>query len=194
PRRGGRGARRQQRGDAVAAHRHVHALRRRAAAVVDKAVTVGQVVRLLGGHGAVAWRGAAGKRECQQQGGGAGVHGVHLVSVRMCRRMGGSSCHSIAAASIASPASNAKKAAWPTCVHRVPTMPASRLPLKIARNHDATVVAPSRGGASRANRPSPVGRMYSSPKVSTRKNATSHGQPARVPAPPETASTVASIR
>src|SRR5690606_18330998 len=70
--------------------------------------------------------------------------------------------------------------------------PASRLPLKMARNQDATVVAPSRGGASLANRPSPVGRMYSSPRVRMTKNATTHSQSTR--ASPASAVTVANSR
>src|SRR3546814_8741095 len=85
-----------------------------------------------------------------------------------------------AAATTANAASSRKKAGWPTDDQSIPTTPASRLPLKIARNHDATVVAPRRGGASFANSPRPVGRMYSSPKVRIKKNATSHAQPTRV--------------
>src|SRR5690606_19742889 len=70
-------------------------------------------------------------------------------------RIGRSSRHSSAAAAAASPARSRKNPAWLALLHNVPTMPASRLPLKMARNHDATVVAPSLGGASLANRPSP---------------------------------------
>ena len=40
----------------------------------------------------------------------------------------------------------------------------------------ATVVAPRRGGASRANSPRPVGRMNSSPSVNRTKNIASHSQ------------------
>jgi hypothetical protein len=61
-------------------------------------------------------------------------------------------------------------------LHSVPTMPAVMLPVKIARNHAATVVAPSDGGASRANRPRPVGRMNNSPSVYTTKYASNHSQ------------------
>src|SRR3546814_11748886 len=70
----------------------------------------------------------------------------------------------------------------------MPTTPASRLPLKIARNHHATLVPPKRGGASFANRPRPVGRMYSSPQVRITKDGPSHAHlppvpPARAPTP-----------
>ena len=63
------------------------------------------------------------------------------------------------AATAAMTASRTKKWAWPKRLHKAPTRPAARLPVKIARNQEATVVAPRRGGASRANRPRPVGRM-----------------------------------
>ena len=41
------------------------------------------------------------------------------------------------------------------------------------------VVAPNPGGASRANSPRPVGKMYSSPRVNRTKYNTSHSQLAR---------------
>ncbi len=85
-----------------------------------------------------------------------------------------------------------KKPAWLAELHSVPTTPASRLPLKTARNQAATVVAPSRGGARRANRPRPVGRMYSSPSVRITKNSSSHTQLAR--SLPTEAATAASNR
>jgi hypothetical protein len=60
--------------------------------------------------------------------------------------------------------------------HNVPTIPAERLPLNMDRYQAATVVAPSPMGASLANKPRPVGKMYSSPTVKTTKNSTSHNQ------------------
>src|SRR3546814_17923259 len=80
-------------------------------------------------------------------------------SGRGSARIGRSSHHNSAAATTANAASSRKKAGWPTFDQSIPTTPASRLPLKIARNHDATVVAPRRGGASFANSPRPVGRI-----------------------------------
>ena len=52
-----------------------------------------------------------------------------------------------------------KKAVGCSWLYQDPMYPAVRLPLKIARYQAATVVAPSRGGARRAKRPRPVGRM-----------------------------------
>ncbi len=70
-----------------------------------------------------------------------------------------------------------KNAAWPVLLHSTPIRPADRLPLKMVRNQAATVVAPKPDGARLANKPSPVGRINSSPRVSTAKKTTSHGQP-----------------
>ena len=56
-------------------------------------------------------------------------------------RIGRSSRHSNAAAATARPASTRKNPEWLALDHSAPTSPASRLPLKMARNHDATVVA-----------------------------------------------------
>src|SRR5690606_19495128 len=175
-----------------AAHGHVDALRRGAAAVVDGAVADQQVVALRRHLG--RRRRAAGGKGQRKQGKRQAWHGRDSFARagHGSERIGRSSRHSRAAAMTASAASNRKNAGWLAFDHSVPTTPASRLPLKMARNQDATVVAPSRGGASLANRPSPVGRMYSSPRVRMTKNATTHGQSTR--APPASAVTVASSR
>ncbi len=49
--------------------------------------------------------------------------------------------------------SMAKNAPWLMSLHKVPTNPAARLPLKIARNQAATVVAPIVGGAKPGEQP-----------------------------------------
>ena len=54
---------------------------------------------------------------------------------------------------------NAKNCAWLVLLHSMPTAPADRLPMKIARNQASTVVAPNPIGAKPANSPNPVGKM-----------------------------------
>jgi hypothetical protein len=73
------------------------------------------------------------------------------------------------AATVARTARNSKKVACDIELHNVPTAPAQRLPVKMAKNQAATVVAAKRGGATRANSPNPVGRMCNSPKVKITK-------------------------
>src|SRR4029079_11941118 len=65
----------------------------------------------------------------------------------------------IADASAATAVRTRKKNEGGRLLYQEPMRPAVMLPVKIARYHAATVVAPSFGGARRAKRPSPVGRM-----------------------------------
>ena len=89
------------------------------------------------------------------------------------------SASNMMAATVASDARKAKNIACDIELHRVPTAPADRLPVKIAKNQAATVVAAKRGGASRAKRPNPVGRMCNSPMVKMTKKRTSQRPLAR---------------